>query len=189
MICARSPRHLSVARLRSPPSVPRSVDRLKVEGADIRRSGRQPARSRTRLSARSRVLYRGYGTSLYDSRCHASNMLDHFSPAWREAASQQACAFAGCCACRRWLTGSGCQYPHSFMQGRWRDPAHHEPKWLDNQQGQGLRAHSIALAEQASEFTGKVDAGTNLGACAHWHMDLPFSEGLFARVIPRSTAS
>lgn len=69
-----------------------------------------------------------------------------------------------------------------LYEGRWRDAARHEPKWLDHQKGKVARALD-ALAAEAESFTGRIDAGTISVACALGHMDLRF-EGAYRKSHP-----
>ncbi len=69
-----------------------------------------------------------------------------------------------------------------LYEARWRDVARHEEKWLEYQKGKVARALD-ALAQQAADFTGKVDVGTISTACALGHMDLRF-EGAYRKSHP-----
>jgi len=70
-----------------------------------------------------------------------------------------------------------------LYEGRWRDPAKHEQKWIEYQQGKVSR--TLAYLESiADSFIGKIDPGTIGLACALGHMDLRF-EGAWRKGHPK----
>ncbi|MGY6643588.1 MAG: glutathione S-transferase family protein [Salinarimonas sp.] len=152
-------------------------DQLKVEGADTADPG-DSLRKQNPLG-KIPVLIEDDGTTWYDSRVIVE-YLDHLAGGGKLL--PQGAARLPVLRLQALADGLVDANILILYEGRWRDPAHHEAKWLEYQQGKVTRALD-ALAEQAPDFTGKVDVGTISVACALGHMDLRF-EGAYRKSHP-----
>ena len=152
-------------------------NRLTIEGADTADPG-DSLRQQNPLG-KIPVLIEDDGTAYYDSRVIVE-YLDHLAGGGR-LIPDGAARFP---VLRLQALADGLMDANILIlyEGRWRDPARHEAKWLDYQKDKVARALD-ALAIQAPDVTGKVDVGTISVACALGHMDLRF-DGAYRKSHP-----
>jgi glutathione S-transferase len=121
------------------------------------------------------------GTVLFDSRV-ILDYLDHVAGGGRIVPAEPKARFA---ALRLQALADGLMDASILLvyEGRWRDPAKHEPKWVEHQTGKVARAlASLEAAPPALDAT--PDVGQITLACALGYRDFRF-EGTWRKDHPR----
>src|SRR5215469_15632232 len=157
-------------------------DRIAIEPADTTNPA-DAVRTQNPLGKIPTLVLEG-GPALFDSRV-ILDYLDHLAGGGRIVPTEPQARFA---ALRLQALADGLMDASILLvyEGRWRDPAKHEPKWVEHQAGKVAR--TLGSLEAAPPALGATpDIGEIALACALGYRDFRF-EGTWRRDHPRLVA-